>query len=195
MKIKNFPPKADQPRAEKLNNGFTLLETLAAIAVFSFGILGPMALVSYSIHSASAAKDQTLVFYLAGEAMEYIRDVRDSNSLAGNNWLLGLNQCQTSNGCVIDVNDINPSQRIQPFSGGNCNSGSLIRYNSATGQYNLAATGPSNQLTTFCRYATVKEDPLGTGRNYEALVTVTVTWSERSYTKTFVTQEYIYDWK
>ncbi len=173
-------------------NGFTLLETLVAIAVFSFGILGPMALVSYAIHSASAAKDQTTAFYLAEEAMEYIRVVRDSNSLAGDTWLSGLNQCQTLSGCVIDVNEANPSQRTQPFAGGNCDSNTMVRYNSATGQYTLNS---GDQLTTFCRYATVEEDPSGTGRTYEALVTVTITWIERSYTKTFVTQEYLYDWK
>ncbi len=174
----------------KNKNGFTLLETLVAISVFTFGILGPMALVSYSIHSASAAKEQTVAFYLAEEAMEYIRKMRDDNGLSGaGNWLQKLANCQ-SNGCIVDVHESNENQRLRTFPGGNCTTNYFVRYNNTTGQY---TQNTSDQLTTFCRVAVL--EPNFGGRAYEARVTVTIKWLERNRTKTFVTQEHIYDWK
>ncbi len=161
--------------------GFTLLETLVAIAVFTFSIMGPLSLASYAIRSVSVARNQTIAFYLAEEAVEYIRNKRDSNSLVGDPWLKNLNQCWGGQGCEIDV----PNDDISPYGG----SGSYLRYNPVTGFYNYE----SGTRTTFKRR--VKIDRNVGGRDFETRITVTLTWLERQTTKTFVVQENIFDWK
>src|SRR3989338_8277612 len=88
-------------RARALS-GFTLVETLVAVAVFTAAIAGPMTLVQKSLSSARYAKDQTIANYLAGEAIEYVRSLRDENIYKGSSdWLSGLGECKDQV-CGID---------------------------------------------------------------------------------------------
>ncbi len=72
-------------------NGFTLIETLLAILILSVAIAGPLTIASKGLSAELVAKDQTTAYYLAQDAVEYVRFVRDSNLLAGNtDWMAGL---------------------------------------------------------------------------------------------------------
>ena len=82
------------------------IETLVAITILSAAVAGPMALSIKNIGAASVSKDQLVAFYLGQEAIEYVRNVRDTNILAENSdWLSGLTNCLPTNpnGCYIDV--------------------------------------------------------------------------------------------
>src|SRR3989338_10664612 len=74
----------------KLKKAFTLIETLVAVTILSAAVAGPMALSIKSIGSAAVSQDQLVAFYLGQEVMEYVRNVRDTNLIGGNNWLKGL---------------------------------------------------------------------------------------------------------
>ncbi|HEY0220976.1 MAG TPA: prepilin-type N-terminal cleavage/methylation domain-containing protein, partial [Candidatus Paceibacterota bacterium] len=83
----------------KNKKGFTLVESLVAISILSLSILSTFTVVSSSLKSSSLAKEQVIAFYLAQEAMEYIKNVRDNNALASlnggaNTWLTGLSSAQ-----------------------------------------------------------------------------------------------------
>jgi len=88
MKIKNFKFSAKGRSASGGKKcGFTLLETLAAVSVLTFAIVGPLTLAYYSIRSSSVSQNQLTAFYLAQEAIEYIKNLRDNNALTGKaNW-------------------------------------------------------------------------------------------------------------
>lgn len=60
------------------NKGFTLVETLVAIAIFSLSILGLMAVLGSGISSTNYAKNKIIAGYLAQEGIEYVRNVRDN---------------------------------------------------------------------------------------------------------------------
>lgn len=68
---------------QKKIDGFTLLETVVALAILSAAIVGPMSLVSSSIASARASKNLTIASYLAEEGMEIARGIKEDNALAG----------------------------------------------------------------------------------------------------------------
>ncbi|MBI5470055.1 prepilin-type N-terminal cleavage/methylation domain-containing protein [Candidatus Kaiserbacteria bacterium] len=61
--------------------GFTLIETLVAISLLTVAIVAPMSLTAQSLASAYYARDQITASYLAQEAIEAVRSVRDGNIL------------------------------------------------------------------------------------------------------------------
>lgn len=113
------------------NKAFSLVETLIAISVLMLAIAGPMSLASSGYASSLASKNRVSAFYLAQDAMEYVRNVRDENVIANNDWMSGLGPCFNSNGCKIDtINgvisdcsancaplDFDPIQKFYEYSG------------------------------------------------------------------------------
>lgn len=61
--------------------GFTLIETLVAITLLTVAIVAPMALAAQSLAAAYYARDQITAFFLAQEAIEAVRSVRDAQVL------------------------------------------------------------------------------------------------------------------
>lgn len=57
-----------------MNKGFTIIETLVAIAVLMIGVAGPLAVASKGLSSALNARDQMIASFLAQESMEVIKN-------------------------------------------------------------------------------------------------------------------------
>src|SRR5438046_1665614 len=103
----------------KAKIGFTIIETLVAIAILLLAIVGPLSIASTSLNSAYYAKDQVTAFYLAQEGIEYMRFLRDTNSL--NNrfpWNLGIVDgsgfptCTKNDPCGLDPYNIFTSGNV-----------------------------------------------------------------------------------
>ncbi len=62
----------------KLNKGFTLLETLVAVAIFTVSVLALLSVLSGGIASTNYAKRKIMATYLAQQGVEYIRNQRDN---------------------------------------------------------------------------------------------------------------------
>ncbi len=131
-----------------LNNfsqkGFSLVETLIAITVLTISITAPLVLASEGIKSTELAKEQIVAFYLAQDAIEYVKNVRDENKLSGDNQLVGLSSCDVENdpenesGCTIDTTNDNISN-----CSGTC---SPILFDSSKNIYNHSS-GSSSKFT------------------------------------------------
>lgn len=79
--------------------GFTLLETMVAIAILLIAVAGPISIIGDSLQKIYFARDQVVAVNLAQEGIEAARQVRDSNFLSITqggigNWLTGISQNQ-----------------------------------------------------------------------------------------------------
>lgn len=173
-------------------SGFTLVETLVAISLLMMAIVAPITLTVQSLRSAYYSRDQITAFYMAQEAIEAVRAIRDGQV---------LQIAQSSNGGAIDLfgpiplgqdfrvdaRKSDPAQSIALCSsdpGGACiplqTDGTLYGYQS----------GWSN--TNFTR--TVRAQFVGSGQD-ELRVTVQVTWKSGTYqSRTFSISENMYRW-
>jgi len=87
--------------------GFTVLESIVAIFILSLAISGAFSAVRQGLISTSMAKDEVKAFYLAQEAVEIVRNLRDNNRLAnagGNptSWLNIISGCIDTT-CMADI--------------------------------------------------------------------------------------------
>lgn len=80
--------------------GFTLVETMVTIVIFSLAILGIYHFFQPSLLLSANTIHRFTAHYLAEEGIEIVRNIRDANILQGNDWLSGLSSC--TQGCQLD---------------------------------------------------------------------------------------------
>ncbi|MFT7565582.1 MAG: prepilin-type N-terminal cleavage/methylation domain-containing protein [Candidatus Paceibacteria bacterium] len=190
-------------RNEKQNKGFTLIETLVAIAILSVVIVAPIEFSRSSLLASFIARDQMVAHGLAQDAIETIRNVKDTNNQSiGNGWLRGLDPCFNSKTCRVDnlvgntVNVINCSGSVCPPLQ-TVESGDVLLYG-----YN----GVDSKFTREVNIRTVEipartilneegEDVIQVAAN-EAIVTVNVRWKPRPDMKERIltVQEHLFNW-
>src|SRR3989344_9247547 len=78
--------------------GFTLVETLVAIFILSMAITSAMTVAQSSLQASFYSRDRISAYFLAGEAIEMIKNKRDENGIknfedpppADVHWLDGI---------------------------------------------------------------------------------------------------------
>jgi len=170
--------------------GFTLIETMVAISLMTVAIIAPMSLTAQSLSSAYYARDQVTAYYLAQEAIESVRSIRDSQILqiAKSTNASSINLFGTiplgNRPFTIDATKNDASQAISLCSSGTCpplqTNGTLYGYQS----------GWTN--TNFTRTVTAA---FIAGTQDEIRVSVTVSWqTEGIQTKSFTLSSDMYRW-
>lgn len=177
----------------QLKKGFTLVESMVAISVLSLAITGPMLIAQKGIGSAIYSKDQITAYYLAQEAVEFIRNVRDSNRITDTDWLQQFASCKQTpsdnKACRIDTRFAfsHPSAITVCPASGECG---VISFDEATGLYGYDSGG-SWRPSQFTRKVTIND--LASPK--EAAVTVTISWQTNLFSpiKSFTIKEYVFD--
>ena len=166
--------------------GFTVVEVLVALTIFSFAIVGLVTVSAGGLANTSISKNTLTANYLAQEGIELVRNLRDSDVLlyssAGwNPFINSLNagQCNTSTGCNIDP----LSLTISACSSNGCS----IPFDPATGYY---GQGPGNSI--FTRVIKIGASMKSNGS--EIPITSIVTWPQGLTTKTVALTENIFNW-
>jgi prepilin-type N-terminal cleavage/methylation domain-containing protein len=59
--------------------GFTLVETLVAVAILMIAISGPLTIASQALNSARSARNTMMATYLAQDGVESLRNIKDNN--------------------------------------------------------------------------------------------------------------------
>jgi len=173
--------------------GFTLIETLVAVLLLATAIAGPLTIASKSLLAAKVAQSQITAFFLAQDAVEFVRFARDTNKLRGVDWLTGggtgisLTNCISADGCYLDATMLNPAT---PEACSTCNtpltSGSNYLYET-NGYYSYDSGGTR---TPFVRQITIT-----TIETTEVLVEVTVRWRDAVKEHQVVVRETMFDWQ
>lgn len=153
--------------------GFTLVETLVAIAILSLAITGPLVIAEKGLSSALYAQDQITASYLAQDALEYIRNVRDNDIGASGYfdtaWLSQFGSCVgTGNSCYVDTTLAVSNSAVNACS----TSCPAIKLDTTMGDPDFGfyqyGAGQPTIFTRTINITSVNSD--------EALVTVTVSW-------------------
>ena len=126
------------------NKGFTMLEMIIAIFVFLTGIIGVYLTIQSFYTTAIFSSNRLIASYLSQEGIELIKNIRDTNLIAGNlDWksnIIGIGTiCPggVNNTCKIGYND-SPSMLALDSS-----SGSFLKKD-ASGFYNY--NGPTGTI-------------------------------------------------
>ncbi len=62
--------------------GLTMVETLVAISILTIAVIGPLGIIAQALHTSYYTRDQMTAYYLAQEAVEHVRNLRDNQGLA-----------------------------------------------------------------------------------------------------------------
>lgn len=183
-------------------SGFTIIETLVAIFILLISITGPLSFAQSGLRASFDARDQVVAFYLAQDAIESIKNIRDNDSLNPLNtggWLASLE----SVGCVSDNGggNLNQACEIQTLDGGTANiefrncSGSPgmcppMRYHTGDSEYRLSDDLSGTVPSKFSRTVYIHQLTAN-----EVQIIVMVTWNTSFFAeKRVVVQENIYNW-
>lgn len=186
------------------SRGFTLVETLVAISILLLAIIGPMTIAQRGIQDSFFASDQTTAVFLAQEAIESIKKVRDDRALSAIqscqdtpatclsqdtwNWL-GSNNINTN--CIIgnhicDYDIKKTSTELYP----RCDSAPGCKiYEDTSGGVIIYSHDSGGTLTKFTRAIKITKSG-----NDSVLVTSTVTWTSNILgVRSVVLQTWLYD--
>ncbi len=169
--------------------GFTLVETLVAVAILSLSILATFTAVQGGLQASLNAKDKVTAYYLAQEGMEYIRNVRDDNALnvisgGSNTWLTTLSAssgdpCYFGKTCRVDSTTKTATDCAND--GATC---AFLKQNSSTGLYGYAS-GTNTQFIRSIQFQSINSN--------EILVTITISWTSRGLPKSFQVTESLFN--
>jgi prepilin-type N-terminal cleavage/methylation domain-containing protein len=167
------------------DTGFSLVETLVAVAILLVVIVGPMSIATQANSSTTFANEQVIAYFLAQEGLELVQKGRDDllldafSSDTNNAWNIFVSdsgpygECLRGNTCGLEMNDnVNDSLVVKPCS----NSSECQLYLSSETRRAMytydavASDGTANEPTLYSRSINIR--PNGD----EALVTVDVRW-------------------
>ncbi len=181
------------------NKGFTLVEALVAISIFTVSVLGLLVVLSQGVTNANYAKQKMTASYLAQEGVEYIRNMRDTymlydaggSSSGWNNFKVKLTSggCVSNNGCYFDDQNLNYSSHSQtmiaiPVS--NCTFACPgLLYNEATGKYGYTGSVASGFVRQI-KMTQINSD--------EVKIFSTVSWTQGSGNFSITLSENMFKW-
>jgi prepilin-type N-terminal cleavage/methylation domain-containing protein len=183
----------------RTHTGFTLVETLVAVAILATSIVGPFVAIQTALKASYSARDQLVATMLAQEGIEYVRGVRDSNylyniknpTLPQVSWLAGIDDSAgstvncvdpvptdgTARRCVVDPTGSTPVRLCNSNGAGTCDQ---LNYVQSLRIYTQAT--PSGYVpSAFTRTMTLSK--VGTAE-MQVTVTVTFTSVRQGYTVT-----------
>lgn len=187
--------------------GFTLIETLVAIAILTLSVAGPLLIASRALISAQLAQQQLTASNLAQEGVEYVQLIRDDEYLTAYqsslndtsinatkvgwaNFLSAISSCSSPASCTMD----DPTSSLPPAlksCSSNQNGTCTPLYVGSNGVYTQSSS-IGNTETPYTR--TIQVSPI-TPTNTEAIVTSIVTWSFHNHSYSISINDHLTAWQ
>lgn len=181
------------------NNGFTILELMVSIAIFSVVCVSVLGLVNMSNVSNNRSENSFVATDLASEGIEVVTYMRDNNFLNNRTYTSGI--LGSDRNFIIVFNDDNNTWSID-F--GNDNNRESINSCSTSVSNSCAIyKSQSNGFYTQSRRNT-NPDLINTGfyrlirlQSYNGYIkiTSTVLWKEKDISKTISLEKNLWNWK
>lgn len=180
----------------KKNKGFTLLETLMAVLILGVTIVGPIEYSRSGLVNSLIARDELVAHGLIQDAIESVRNIKDSNTKSSRYWLQNLSNC-IGKTCLIDTSR---SAISITACGSSCpnlreNEVSGVKYYGYDSAWVDSKFKREVRITTKSIPATEKDGTLVMADN-EAVVTVTIKWKPSTLMKerTLTVEEHVFNW-
>ncbi len=178
---------------KKYKKGFTLIETLLAVLILAIALAAPLTIAAKALSAALIAKDQTTAFFLAQDAVEYVRFKRDTNTLTSTptapvSWLSGFDaECSGADGCKVD----SVKNTVTACSGA-CE---VLQFNETKSWYTYATSEGPDVIKKSIFTRKVVLGSVASNSN-EKSITVTVSWKDvGGVTRSLVVREHITNWQ
>lgn len=191
----------------RLLTGFTLLETIVALAIITAAATGPVVLITRGILSFGFSKNKLIALNLAQEGLELIREVRENNIICDErNGPAPWDWFRDPDGSgIINNRDLEADiMATLPLTG--CGSASIsspslspsfantqLRLDPITGIYSYSGPLP----TIFTRQITINK-PSADGNipaNDQRNIISVVRWTERGIVRDMTLRERLYNWQ
>ncbi|MBI5912825.1 type II secretion system protein [Candidatus Azambacteria bacterium] len=160
-------------KSQKLQRGFTLLESMVAIAIFTVGISTAVFVITQSINVGTRTKNKIIAANLTQEGIEAVRNIRDRNWFAGRTWTDGIDAL--TNACLQYNSEYDTID-------GACASGANLSFD---GAHYVQTASPAQ----FSRAVTTQVIP---GPPEQLRVSVTTTCGTNC---SITAEDYLYNWK
>lgn len=184
----------------KKSGGFTLIETLVAISVFTMSVLTLIVILSQGITNINYAKQKMIAEYLAQEGVEYLKNVRDTNVISATTTSIGWSDFKTQtancfnlNGCFFDDGILfegNSTDTVKNIGFSVCVSGDCPTFKYDLGNYSNAKYNYTYGLDTSFKRKIILEQ-INTD---EVRVISTVFWNQGSSSRSVSFSTVLYNW-
>jgi prepilin-type N-terminal cleavage/methylation domain-containing protein len=173
--------------------GFTLVETLVAVTIFTVSLTALVAVTSRGVFDTNFSKNKITATYLAQEGIELVRNIRDSRSIQGADFISISGELCSGGDCQIEIEPLDPyggvydcgdAGQLDPDSG--C---SFLLYDELSGFYTYAVS-PGVESSIFSRRISL--EPVAEGQGL--VVRSEVFWRQGDSLRDVAYTEVLYDW-
>ena len=199
----NQKSKFKQTSSERVNlvGGFTLVETLVAIAIFASSVTALISITARGINDNVFVKNKLIAGYLAQEGVELIIHMRDSAAVrssgsSGTAWAEFLSEANGIGNCysngIDPLNTCTIDSSVVPYTASPCTDAECppLQFDSDTGTYVYFGSPDS----MFTRTISVVPVPEGNSVSREVFVKSEVSWRQGSKTHTTSYDYNLFDW-
>lgn len=157
----------------KNKKGFTIIEALVAITILMISIAGPLTVANKGLAASNLSRDQVIATYLAQDAIEKIKNIKDSDfKVSSNNWAMNISPYSDGSWYGIDTINYNIQSNL-------ANSPLLL---TPKGQYTYNNVTGSIQSPFSRKFKTTK---IG---NEEYRLEVVVSWKNGNVSNSITTE-------
>ncbi len=175
--------------------GFTLIETLVALVIFTSAITAMLVLTGQGVLGTNYAKNRLTAGFLAQEGIELVRFIRDSSLLEApaTGWtdvVSAFASCgEATPGCLLDTSVLSAGTSNARYDLITPCSGTCPLYYDSIAGYNTRSLGAQSLYTR-----TITVEPVNTGATTFLRITSNVVWTQGTNVKSVALTENLFDW-